>query len=170
METGINKSVLEYLTVAGEPKAIKEKVCALLFDEIALKPRLIYNQVIDYVDGYQDYGTHDGERTNDIADHALVFMLQGIYKIFKQPLAFYFVKGTVSSEKLAALIKGVINAVSTSGYRILTTVCDQGPTNMGALKLLRKFSCSSEGYITDYSFCLGDDEIYTIYDVPHLFK
>lgn len=80
METGINKSVLEYLTVAGEHKAIKEKVCALLFDEIALIPRLIYNQVTDYVGGYQDYGTQDGDRTNDIADHALVFMLQGIIK------------------------------------------------------------------------------------------
>ncbi|CAH0731395.1 unnamed protein product, partial [Brenthis ino] len=171
MEPGVNKSVLQYLKVVGEGKDAKEKVCALLFDEIALKPRLIYNPATDQIDGFQDLGNAKGEgRSNKIANHALVFMIQGIYKKIKQPIAFYFVKGTISSEKLAAIVKEIINAVAATGYRVLTTVCDQGSTNMGATKLLKKFSSIPESTnICDHSFFCNDQEIYIMYDMPHLF-
>ncbi|KOB58173.1 THAP domain-containing protein 9 [Operophtera brumata] len=33
------------------------------------------------------------------ANHALLFMVQGLHKKFKQPIAYYFVKETISTEK-----------------------------------------------------------------------
>lgn len=75
MEPGINKSVLQHLKGTSQQKNSKEKVAALVFDEIALKPRLIYTQVNDYIDGFQDLRNIQ-EGSSQIADHALVSWLQ----------------------------------------------------------------------------------------------
>lgn len=60
-----------------------------------MKPCLFYNEANDEVEGFEDYGKQG--KTEKVADKVLVFIVQGLYKKFKQPLAFYFVKGTVSS-------------------------------------------------------------------------
>lgn len=166
MEPGIDQTVIDYLKKKGEDLTEKEKICAILFDEMALKKRLIYSPCVDKVDGFEDLG-HEGGRSERIADHALVFMLQGIYKKLKQPIAYYFVKGTISSDKLAQIIESVVRAVTAAGYKVLTTVCDQGPTNVGALSLLKK-KCNLKPE-TNY-FVLDGEIVYTIFDVPHLFK
>ncbi|PZC70359.1 hypothetical protein B5X24_HaOG202343, partial [Helicoverpa armigera] len=82
----------------------KDRLCALLFDEMALKRRLIFNPRTEKVNGFVDLGDNQ-RRSSEIADHALVFMLQGLHKKMKQPVAYYFVKGTVSTQSLAVLIK-----------------------------------------------------------------
>jgi hypothetical protein len=45
----------------------------------------------------------NGDRSPAQAKHALVFMLQGLKTKCKQPIAFYFVKGTVLLQKLAPI-------------------------------------------------------------------
>lgn len=166
MNTGVYPCVMSHLKKEAEKITEKNKVCVVMFDEIALKKRLIYDIASDKVDGYVDIAA-EGGRTQEIADHALVFMLQGIHKKFKQPIAHYFVKGTISTQKLAVIIKNVIQAVRDTGYTVISTVCDQGPTNVGALKLL-KHLC---GNPDDANFFLVNNEkIFIIYDVPHLFK
>lgn len=165
MEPGINSIALKHLSDISSEKDDKKKICCLLFDEVALKPRLIYNPTTDYIEGYTDFG--ELGRQDTIADHALVFMLQGIGQRFKQPIAFYFIKGTVSKEKLASIIIEIISKVNSTGFTIINTVCDQGPTNMGAIKILKNLKGldSNENY-----FYVDSKKIYIIYDVPHLFK
>lgn len=75
--------------------------------------------------------------------------------------AFYFANGTISSAKLYVIIKDVIRAVLSTGFNVvLATVCDQGPTNMGALKMLKT---SGGGGGTDQevqnSFLIGSKKI-----------
>ena len=50
----------------------QEKVCAILFDEMAIKSSTKYNPTNDQVEGVEDYG-HLG-RSQAQANHALVFM------------------------------------------------------------------------------------------------
>ncbi|KAF2896293.1 hypothetical protein ILUMI_09883, partial [Ignelater luminosus] len=59
-----------------------EKYCSLIFDEMALQPGLQYNQKLDLAEGFENYG--DSERKASFADHALVFMLRGVYKNWEQ--------------------------------------------------------------------------------------
>ncbi|KAH9642697.1 hypothetical protein HF086_014394 [Spodoptera exigua] len=136
VSTGINTAVIEHLKKLSVKKDMKDKFCGLVFDEIALKRRLFLDVSTDKVEGFEDFCLEAG-CGSQLADHALVFMLQGIRAKFKQPVAFYFVKGTVSSQKLAVLIKEIITVIESTGFNILTTICDQGPTNMEALKLLK---------------------------------
>ncbi|CAH2084792.1 unnamed protein product [Euphydryas editha] len=164
MNTGIDPMSMNHLKKKSESLSDKDKTCVILFDEIALKKRLIYNITTDKIDGYEDLG--DGKRSEKIADHALVIMLQGVHKSMKQPIAHYFVKGTIATEKLAIIIKDVIRAITEAGYEVIATVCDQGPTNMGALNLLKTWGHSTEPHY----FFLDGKKVFIIYDVPHLFK
>lgn len=103
---GLNASTLKQLKQKASEMLPANKICALLFDEISLKKRLIYNECSDKVEGYVDFGSGESRgRKSQIADKALVFMVQGIRKKYRQPLAFYFVKGTISSQILASIIK-----------------------------------------------------------------
>ncbi|XP_063622936.1 uncharacterized protein LOC134795013 [Cydia splendana] len=94
-------------------------------------------------------------------------MLQGFHKKIKQPIAHYFVKGTISTQTLVSIIKTAIRAVHEAGYKVIATVCDQGPTNVGAMNLLKNLS--GEPAESNY-FMLDDEKVFIVYDVPHLFK
>lgn len=166
MDPGVYPAVISYLKKEGEKMSENNKLCVVMFDEIALKKRLIYNVTSDKVEGYVDFGKEEG-RTGEVADHALVFMLQGIHKKFKQPIAHYFVKGTISTQKLAVIIKNVIKTVRDAGYTVVATVCDQGPTNVGAINLLKRFCGNPEE--ANY-FIVNNEKVFIIFDVPHLFK
>ncbi|KAF2880225.1 hypothetical protein ILUMI_25947, partial [Ignelater luminosus] len=61
-----------------------DRYCALLFDEVALKPGLQYNRKLDMFEGFEDYG--GSERKASFADHVLVFMLRGVCRKWKRPI------------------------------------------------------------------------------------
>lgn len=149
-----------------------EKYCTLVFDEMALQPWLYYNQKLDLVEGFENYGST--ERKASVADHALVFMLRGIYKNRKQPVAFSSCKGTTPTVVLARLIKYVIQQIKRIGLKIVCPVCDQGATNQAAIRSLMKSTdeyCKRQKIKNRYYDVLIDgDEIVPWYDFPHLLK
>lgn len=50
-------------------------------------------------EGFEDFG--NGNRSNRLANRAMMFMLQGIGpKRWKQPIAYYFAEGTTSTKTL----------------------------------------------------------------------
>lgn len=74
------------------------RFCALSFDEIGLKERLFYCPETGEVVGFADYGKDaPDENNNDVANKALVFMIRGLRKPWKQPLVFYFNRGGIDS-------------------------------------------------------------------------
>ncbi|CAK1592729.1 unnamed protein product [Parnassius mnemosyne] len=166
MEPGVNQVLIDHLKKEVEQLTENEKYCALLFDEMTVERHVDYDPVADIIDGFEDLGDYGG-RSRGIADHVLVFMLQGIYKNIEEPIAYYFTCGPISSEHLANLINVIIKTVHSIGYQVITTVCDHSVRNVGALKLLKKRSDlpPNQNY-----FLLNQDKIYIVYDVPHLFK
>jgi hypothetical protein len=50
------------------------------------------------MEGFVDLGNHG--RTSNIAYHALVFMLHGLYNKWKQPVAYYLMDGGANGEML----------------------------------------------------------------------
>ena len=63
----------------------EDQKCILLADEISLKSGYHYNSKEDTISGVEDYGE---ERTKVGANSALVFMLRGIKRKWKQPIFF----------------------------------------------------------------------------------
>ncbi|KAL5235390.1 hypothetical protein ACI65C_002800 [Semiaphis heraclei] len=123
-ETGINKKIFEHLK--GSVKKLKNKLdrfCTVIFDEVSISASLQFNESNGKVIGFEDLGQSD--RSTKFADKALVFMVRGIRKKFKQPVAFYLTTSNMNGLKLAKIIKEVIEAVQSTGLTVISTVCDQ---------------------------------------------
>jgi len=101
---------------------------------VSISVSLQFNESVKKVIGFEDLGKCD--RSPKFADKALVFMVRGIRKKFKQPVAFYFTNSQMNSTTLANIIKEVIKAVQSTGLTVIYTVCDQAPTNVSAINKL----------------------------------
>ena len=108
----------------------QDKVEALMFDEVYLNKGFYYNKRGQRVDGFEDYG--NGRKTDKVADHALVFMVQGLKRKWTMPVALYFVHKTCHYQMLKALIQQVLGSLFDLGLTVLATISDQGPINRDA--------------------------------------
>jgi len=69
-----------------------------------LSSGLQYNAFADQIDGFVNSGYY---KSQELADHALVFMVRGIKKKFKQPVAFSFCQGSTKQFELVRQLKEV---------------------------------------------------------------
>lgn len=89
----------------------EDLACSFSFDETALKSRVEYNSIMDEINGFVEMA---GIRKPVFATHALTFMVRGINKPFKQPVAHFYTHGLKSFE-LSELILLVLEAVLNTG-------------------------------------------------------
>jgi len=73
-------------------------VCYLMFDEMSIIENLHFSQKFGCIECFEDLGSHS--RTSNIANHARVFMLQGLHKRLKQPVAYDLINGSTKGEML----------------------------------------------------------------------
>jgi len=165
IDSGIIEPVLEHLKKQVENMDTLERSCTLIFDEMFLSAGLHYETKAQKICGFEDMGSFG--RTKDPANHVLMFMIRGIKKSYKMPIAFYFTKTTIKSEILKQLIVNIITRLQEVGLNIVATVCDQGTTNQKALRLLTEENTDNP---TSYHFMVNKAPIVTIFDVPHLLK
>lgn len=81
--------VLENIKRVSLKISPEEKFCFLSFDEISIKRRLYYNQYLDWVTGYEFFGSNNSHN-NRLATNALEFMVRGLSKKWKQPIGYFF--------------------------------------------------------------------------------
>lgn len=108
---GINPHLMSFIKEEVSQLPELDKMCTIGWDEMSLTANLTFDQIKDYIDGFEDIGS---KRTNNFATHALVFMVRGIQSPFKQPIAYYLTQNLNAAE-LAELIKLVIEAVMDTG-------------------------------------------------------
>lgn len=171
LKPGFNRQYFQCLSEITAKMPIKDRICALLFDEISLSTNLTYNKGSDTIEGFE----HDGNApTGKIANTANVFMLKGISRQWKQPIAFTFSNGPTDSTTLKDLIKNLIRECQNMGFNVVATICDQGSNNQAAInKLIAESKVESESKGTPYNklgFLINNKEIVPLYDVPHLIK
>lgn len=85
-----------------------------MFDEVCLSSGLHYNSTTDQIDGFVE---NDKFRSQEYADHALVFMVRGIKKKFKQPVAYTFCQGATKQYQLACQLKEVRMTITIVYYK-----------------------------------------------------
>ena len=82
---------------------LKDKLCSLIFDEMALIPGIDYDERNDKLVGIGN---------TIIFDHVLVFMLKAVVGHWKQAIVYAFCKATTKSLELKILIKDIIRTVN----------------------------------------------------------
>ncbi|VEN36818.1 unnamed protein product [Callosobruchus maculatus] len=163
---GLIKPVMDYLKLQSEQMDELDKCCTLIFDEVSLASGLYYDSNKQTIFGYEDLGFLG--RSRGTANHALVFMIRGIKTNYKMPVAFFFTKNSIATDKLKQIIIHIIEEIQSVGFNIVATVCDQGSTNRAAITALTKEHTDEKP--SQYHFVVNNQKIVTIFDVPHLLK
>ncbi|KAJ2948553.1 hypothetical protein O0L34_g7808 [Tuta absoluta] len=109
----------------------------------------------------RDHADHG--RSPQVASHALVFMLCGVRKLVKQPVAFYLSGSSVTADRLAVIIKQVLRRCFDSDINISATVCDMDGVNRRALGIL---GATVKKPIIE----IDDHKVVSLFDPPHLLK
>ncbi|KAK3925933.1 DNA transposase [Frankliniella fusca] len=130
-----------------------------------IEENLQYNIRTDKIEGYEDFGFHG--RTHKTANHTLVFMVQGVEEELKFPVGYYPVNATCPSDMLAILIPDVVRDLQRIGFEVLSTISDQGSTNVGAVNILR--SMCPQG-AADPVYCIDGKIMTHLWDTPHVLK
>jgi hypothetical protein len=102
LQTGINNKLLSRLKRKVLKMKDVDKYVSLVFDEIQLSKGLQYCAGNDEMVECVDLGRQN--RSNKLAKHALVFLIQGLHLKFKQPIAYYFTENSIPSIKLKEII------------------------------------------------------------------
>lgn len=168
---GINYHIIAHLKQIVEHLDPMDRFCTFMFDEMALEAGLHYDKHKDCIFGLEDFG--NSRRQPSFADHVLTFMIRGIRKKYKQPICFYFVKGTTKTQELKMCIEEVVCNVLSTGLNVVATISDQGATNVAAINLLSEET--RQKYLKDYNdrvkgYLINDHEVIHVYDPPHLLK
>jgi len=130
-----------------------------MFDEMSFREHLHLNHKIDCIEGFEDLGRHG--RTSNITNCALVFMLRGLRRRWKQPVAYYLTRGSTKGDMLVDFLMEVLDACHNAG--LVVTVCDMGANNVKALKHL---GVSEKTPLIRFRH----QEIAAVFDPPHLLK
>lgn len=115
---GIHSIIFENLKLYADKLQSTDKLCVLLFDEMSLQPYLICNRYSKEFEGFEDLGNR---RTNIIADHGQVFMLKGVDKHWKQPIAYNFCKSSTKTIDLVKNLKNIVIECFNAGLHIVSS-------------------------------------------------
>ncbi|CAH2083306.1 unnamed protein product [Euphydryas editha] len=164
---GINKLIFAKINKTLLNKAVSDRLCSLIFDEMSITPQIFYSPQKDQLEGFT---SNDKEI---FADHALVFMVKGVKNNFKQPVAYYFTNSLTKLE-LKQNLRSVIDHCFQSSLIIVNTVCDQSSVNVGAITELveeTKATYLRQGKEWRHEVMRFKGHVVVpLYDTPHLIK
>jgi len=131
-----------FYTLASRTQECKDcdKIGALMFDEISIREHLPYNHSADWIVGVKDLRAFG--RTSKIANHAMVLLVNGLFKKMKAAhCLLFFSNGAMFSILLSDIIRLILHKCFEVGLRALTTIWDVGLNyrkRIGALGLYKK--------------------------------
>lgn len=120
-----------------------EKFSSLIFDEMAICPKLSYHRQSDKVIGTAQFGKDTKENSQILANRLLCFVLKGLNTNFSIPVAYYFVRQLQGIE-LSKIILTVIKDCEQIGFKICRIVSDDAKINVKALEDLNGGKLSHE--------------------------
>jgi hypothetical protein len=93
---GFHENVLLALKSKVSTFSDKDRQCALVFDEMAIKSGLCYDRARDTMEGVEDFGIFG--RSKFVANTALAFMIRGLSKKWKQSIGYFLSAGPILSK------------------------------------------------------------------------
>lgn len=187
--TGFQADVTEQLLKEMKYGSLKsyEKNVALVFDEVRIKDRLVYDKHKKRVIGFVDVGdvnnellkfersltSEDSRLQESVAKHMLVFMVRGIFTHLKFPYA-QFATRDISGDLLFPLVWRTVEKLEAAGLKVLTITCDGASPNRKFIRMHNSVKKTARKgsvcYKTPNIYADEERSIFFISDVPHLVK
>uniref|UniRef100_A0A182PX00 THAP-type domain-containing protein n=1 Tax=Anopheles epiroticus TaxID=199890 RepID=A0A182PX00_9DIPT len=165
-EPGLNTTILNALKEKCRYFNEIERNVVLAIDGMKIKAGLSYSAKLDKFQGFPDDGLkkqNERNRSSVLATEAVVVMVRGIYKPFKQGLGYFITHNTLGSKEQLKIVKNTIRAIRKAGLNPLVLTMDQFSTN---IKMAKEAGVTIEN---PYFFVDGTP-IFIWWDPPHLTK
>jgi hypothetical protein len=169
---GLNDFALASIqrNLQGQPKHML--FGSLVWDEMAISEDLTFNGQALRFEGFCDYGEGvitTEQNSQQMADHALVFIFRPYRFSWIQPMAVFATKGAACGDMIFDLALKAIIALHHAGAIVKSVVCDGAAPNKKAMKL---FKVSETLIDPTHSFQhpIHSDVVYFFIDVPHIYK
>lgn len=141
----------------------EERVCALKWDEMAIKKYEEYSSKLDEIEGLVDLGPL-GKQT-ERSTCVFVFCLDSLNARhpWRQPLAYFLPGKCMRSHEIINLVEICLDKLNETGANVKLLTCDQGTNNQAAYNQLGVD-------IQKPYFIYNNKKYYASYDFPHLIK
>lgn len=171
-EPGMCTEALNALKMKVDEAKVKNKkvVCALLFDEMAIKKQIEWDKNKKKFTGYVDYGTRiEKKESLPEAKEALTFMLNCINDRWKIPIGYFLVNGVTSAEK-ASMVTHVLDFLSESDVVVASITFDGPPSNLAMCKHLGASFDDKDNMTLFMVHPTTNKKIYLYLDICHMIK
>ena len=101
-----------------------DKNVILLLDEMAIQECVEYNKKTDELVGRVTLPDHSGSAT-----HALVFIVAGLSRRFKQTVAYHFTGASTKGDTLAGIVNDLVQKCNEIGLNVRCVRSDMGSNN-----------------------------------------
>lgn len=129
---GILHEVFDVLKRKVEAMEDIEKDCVLFMDEMEIAQGYAHDRSLDYLFG----STTLPDTPDKVANHALVFMVGGLNKRYKQVIAYHFTCRSIDGRLLKELVFSLIEMLHNISLRVLVVTSDMGSANRAVWNLL----------------------------------
>lgn len=166
---GVNSSYFEKIKSLVENLEPSERIVALLFEDI---------NIIDFKNNssstkasrnfaYCLQETTVG--TPESADSGVIFMVRGLRSNWKQPIGYFFVKGSTPAEVIKGLIIVIVRALQECHLKVVSSISNSEKIKQDTIQLLinEKNECERNG---DLVYEVFGQKIVHFYDTPYLLK
>lgn len=127
----------------------EEIIVNLVFDEMSIRQHCNYNIWSKQFEGFIDSGKSVPDQSAlPLAKDALVFLVVGVNRSFKIPVAYFFITGLDKHEK-AAITNEVLRRLSEIGIIVMSATFDGLRTNISMMRILGANFESDIAYIID---------------------
>lgn len=168
---GLNQFSIDSIgkNLQGKPRFLRRG--SLVWDEMTVKKAVKFARQKMKFDGFQDYGEDVvAEKSEKLADHALVLMFRPYRAKWVQPIDVYATSGAASSSMLQKLVIRAITALHTVDAIVSNVTCDGHQTNKGVHGLFGISGKLDKLKSWIEHPCDPTEKIHFMFDVPHIFK
>ena len=159
---GFNNNILKALKQKVSSMPPNAELCCVVFDEMTIRETVTYNMERDFVEGLEDFG--NSGRTKHVANHATVFMVQGLLTNWKQAVGYFLSSGSMDSKLLHSLLLECLDKLEETGLEVKVMIADQSSNNGRSFEQLCKVT-EEEPF-----FFHKGRKIYMMYNPPRLLK
>lgn len=168
----INKQCLNILRRKVLEKEIdgEKLIVSLLFDEIYIRKLIQYNHHTRTLQGYSSLHNDKDEETDarNVANQALVFMVNGVNDDFHLPIAYYLIS-SMDAQKKKEIIESIIEQIIDCGVILSSVSFDGFRPNKKMCELLGAILDIDSPDFKPY-FTMKGQRIYIFFDACHMVK
>ena len=157
---GFSSNILEALRLKTQNLPPCNKLVSLVLDEMVIKEGVSYDKHNDALEGL----VHTIERGEELANHALVFMVRGLLLKWKSPIGYFLSNGPMKATVMKQLMLQAVSELRAIGLNVIVVLSDQGSNNVSMFETELRVS------VEQPFFTYQDSKVFVMYDPPHLMK